>query len=223
MNAALIPSTFLFRYALPVQHVPRIPRRSGRLFALGDDCKLPRLQPASEEPDWGEIRLGWNAAGLAISARVGCKRMPPSCNPARLELSDGLRVWIDTRNTQNIHRASRFCHSFCFLPSGAGAKRDSPLAVQSPILHAREEAKRAAADELGITSAVTANGYRLEAWLAADVLTGYDPEASPRLGFFYHLRDSELGDQFLTLGPEFPFAHDPSLWSTLELMPRELE
>jgi hypothetical protein len=32
------------------------------------------------------------------------------------------------------------------------------------------------------------------------------------------VRDAELGDASLTVGPEFPYAHDPSLWSTLELV-----
>jgi hypothetical protein len=49
------------------------------------------------------------------------------------------------------------------------------------------------------------------------MLNGFDPEANPLLGFYYFLRDAELGEQFLTVGHEFPFPHDPSLWSTLEL------
>ncbi len=31
------------------------------------------------------------------------------------------------------------------------------------------------------------------------------------------MKDAELGEQFLTVGREFPYDHDPSLWSTLEL------
>jgi hypothetical protein len=39
----------------------------------------------------------------------------------------------------------------------------------------------------------------------------------PRLGFCYAVMDRELGWQTFTVGPEFPFAEDPSLWGTLEL------
>jgi hypothetical protein len=35
---------------------------------------------------------------------------------------------------------------------------------------------------------------------------------------YYHIRDQELGDQFLSVGWEFPFADDPSLWAVLELV-----
>ena len=49
-------------------------------------------------------------------------------------------------------------------------------------------------------------------------MTGYDPELNPKLGFFAYYSDRKLGEQFLTLDNDFPFANDPSLWSTLELV-----
>jgi hypothetical protein len=69
-----------------------------------------------------------------------------------------------------------------------------------------------------MAASVVKGGYLLEAWLPSSVLNGYDPEAQPRLGFYYALRDAELGEQFLSIGADFPFAIDPSLWSTLELV-----
>jgi hypothetical protein len=61
-------------------------------------------------------------------------------------------------------------------------------------------------------------GYRLEAFLPAAVLNGFDPQEHPRLGVYYYIRDQELGDQFLSVGWEFPFGEDPSLWAVLELV-----
>lgn len=61
-------------------------------------------------------------------------------------------------------------------------------------------------------------GYRLETFLPAAALNGFDPEEHPRLGFFYAVRDLEHGEQTLSVGTEFPFADDPSLWATLELV-----
>ena len=58
----------------------------------------------------------------------------------------------------------------------------------------------------------------LEAFLTANVLNGFDPEQNRRLGFYYAVRDAELGEQVLTIGSEFPYAEDPSLWSVLELV-----
>ena len=61
-------------------------------------------------------------------------------------------------------------------------------------------------------------GYRIEAFLSANVLTGYDPEQFPRLGVFYAVRDFEKGEQTPGADSDFPFAEDPSLWASLELV-----
>jgi hypothetical protein len=50
------------------------------------------------------------------------------------------------------------------------------------------------------------------------VLNGFDPEQNPRLGFYYAIRDSELGEQVLSVGSDFPYWEDPSLWSVLQLV-----
>ena len=62
------------------------------------------------------------------------------------------------------------------------------------------------------------DGYVMSAFIPAAALTGFNPTDHPRLGFTYYLFDRELGQQFFSLGSEFPFASDPSLWGTLELV-----
>ena len=52
----------------------------------------------------------------------------------------------------------------------------------------------------------------------AAVLSGFDPEQHPRPGVYYHLRDRELGDQYLGVNADFPVSDDPSLWEPLELV-----
>jgi len=34
-------------------------------------------------------------------------------------------------------------------------------------------------------------------------LNGFDPEQNPRLGFYYAVRDAELGEQVLSVGSDF--------------------
>ena len=50
------------------------------------------------------------------------------------------------------------------------------------------------------------------------MLHGFDPEQNPRLGIYYAVRDTELGEQVLSVGSDFPYAEDPTLWSVLELV-----
>ena len=215
--SSLLPYRFLFRYALPVHHDRKLPKSGKRPLNLTAEFALADFGALDAARPFGEIRLAWNREGLGIAVEVEGKQRPPACDQPSPELCDGLRVFIDTRNTQNIHRASRYCHQFCLLPVGGGPDGKDPQAMQIPLLRAREEAPRANIAEVRLATSVSKTGYCLEAWLSAGVLHGYDPEAQPRLGFYYALHDSELGDQYLSVGPELPFAIDPSLWSTLEL------
>jgi hypothetical protein len=203
---ALLPTPFLFRFLLPVAYRDRLPAD------LDETCTLP-LPATLDEPRLSEVlqlRAAWNAEGLAFAARVRGKSKPPQGSMTNPLAAEGLQLWIDTRGTQNVHRASRFCHHFCLLASGG--------AVQVPIPRAREESPLAKPDDLQVTVARHKQGYDLTAWIPETALHGFDPDASPRLGFFARLRDSELGDRHLTVGPEFPFATDPSVWCTLDLV-----
>jgi len=130
-----------------------------------------------------------------------------------------VQVWLDTRNMQSVHRASRFCHHFCLLPVGGGTSGKQPVGVQLAIPRAKEDAPLVNSSEIRVNSSIVRDGYNLEAWIPAPCLHGFDPEASSRMGFYYRLRDAELLDPSLSVGHEFPFATDPSLWSTLELRP----
>ena len=214
----LLPHRFLFRYALPIRYERKLPKSGKRLLALSSDFALPDFGPLDKAAPICQLRLAWNERGLGISVEVEGKRRPPRCEAYSPETSDGLKVFIDTRDTQNIHRASRYCHQFGLFPCRVDAAVPDPWAVQIPILRAREEAPRANAAEIRLWAAVSKTGYCLESWLPAAVLHGYDPEVQPRLGFYFALRDAELGEQFLSVGADFPFAIDPSLWSTLELV-----
>ena len=191
--------------------------RGKRLLNLPECCRLPNLNAMDGVSQFGDVRLAWNDQGIAVQVTVGGRRHPVTADASAPTESDGLQVWIDTRDTQTIHRASRFCHQFCLLPAGAGRKKAEPVAVQVPIARAREETRPAASSQIPIRCRVDSQGYELECWLPAEVLNGFEPELQPRVGFYYYLRDSELGEQFLTVDHEFPFAHDPAMWSTLEL------
>src|SRR5262245_41730257 len=216
--SSLLPHRFLFRYSLPVRCDRKLPKPGKKLLALPREFALADFGALDKAEPFGELRLAWNERGLGIAVEVKGKQQRPKGQPQAPENSDGLRVFIDTRNTQSIHRASRYSQQFCLLPAGGGARGADALAVQLPILQAREGAVRADMAQVRLAAAISKTGYILEAWLPAAVLYGYDPEAQPRLGFYYALRDAERGEQFLSVGPEFPFSVDPSLWSTLELV-----
>lgn len=213
----ILPPAFFFRFAIAVPFQEDVPRKRGSLLNLPESCRLPRVNLSEREPVFGDVRMAWNQKGVGISVEVRGKTMPLAGTVDAPAQSDGLQIWIDTRNTQTIHRASRYCHHFCLLP-GEDKKTLTPRAIELPIARAREERPLAESKDLLTQAQRRSDGYTLEAWLPAKSLVGYDPDSNPQLGFYYLLQDAELGQQVLTVGPEFPFDQDPSLWSTLELV-----
>ncbi|MEZ6119867.1 MAG: hypothetical protein R3C28_25315 [Pirellulaceae bacterium] len=169
-------------------------------------------------PLFGDFRLAWSATGLWIDLRVSGKKQTPWCRETRLEDSDGLSIWLDTRNTQGVHRANRFCHRFAFLPQGAGRLLDEPCAKLVSIARAKEHPKPVADGELKVYSEKRIDGYLLRAFIPGEAITGYDPVEHSRIGFSYAVIDRELGWQSYTLGPEYPFTSDPTLWGSLALV-----
>jgi hypothetical protein len=216
MSDALISPTMLFRFAAPCLHMEE--RWSAAGIKLGEKYRLPCFAELAGAKTFADLRLGWSENGIAINLVVRGKEQTPWCRDSRIDDSDGLQLWIDTRNTQNIHRAGRFCHRFAFLPVGAGRKLDEPVAVLLAINRAKESPREISAAALKVRAEMAAGGYRLEAFIAADALTGYSPADQPALSFTYAVIDRELGCQTFTVGSELPFAEDPSLWGTLNLV-----
>jgi hypothetical protein len=173
---------------------------------------------ADRERTFADVRMAWSPEGLALNVRVEGKTQPPWCREGRLEDSDGLQVWIDTRATLNIHRASRYCHRYAFLPAGGGQRQDEPLADQLLINRARENARPVRPRELQVASRVSKTGYWLAGFVPTVALGGYDPHQYRQLGFTYAVFDRELGMQTFATGPGFPFDEDPTCWAALELV-----
>ena len=219
-TAPLIPSIFCFRFALPCPLVEGIPRdgKKGKLLDLADSCALPPLAGLDGHSTWAEVRLAWNAGGMGVAVEVSGKPGRIVHDPDRPEESDGVTFWIDTRDTRDIHRASRHCHRFHAAPVPGVGK--GLVAAVRQLKIARSTADAPMADPALIRSAAerTRTGYRLEVFLPASALNGYDPETNRRLGFSFRATDPDRGDASLALGREFPVGEDPSLWATLELV-----
>lgn len=216
MSKPLLAPTFLFRFSVPCRYQGAI--ASVEQVTLGADFTVPQFGQLEGRPQFAELRAAWNARGLAFDLTVRGKRQPLWCQGSRLLESDGLRLWIDTRDAHTIHRATRFCHYFVFLPRGGGKGLEEPVAALVPIHRARENPRFVNPNQLPVRSECHPGGYRLRVFLPAAAITGYDPGEQPRLGFFYAVVDRELGWQTFSIGPEFPVGEDPSLWGTLELI-----
>lgn len=221
----LLPPRFLFQFAVPVRKKSPLwaPKAKDGL-TLGEEHRLPDLAaldretPASERR-FADVRLAWGEEGLALWVEVTGKEQPTWCRESRLDESDGLHIWVDTRATHNVHRATKFCNRFLFTPTGGGRGDAEPLADQMLINRARENARPVRPRELQVAAKSLDGGYRLAAFIPAVAMTGYDPSQHDRLGFNYAVVDREFGLQTFANGPAMPYDEDPSCWATLELAP----
>lgn len=217
----IIPNRFLVRVAHPCPYVKDMPDDSDaadHLVELPESARLRNFAELDGLANFADVRLAWNEFGLGVQVTVTGKDQPPAADADRPRSSDGLSLWIDTRDARSGHRASRYCHQFHLLPAGGGPDKEEPVFGQTKINRALQDAPLCNPGDVPFRCLPAKGGYRLEAFLPAAVLTGFDPEQHPRLGVYYAVHDQELGDQHPSVGAEFPFADDPSLWAVLELV-----
>lgn len=206
----------LFHFAAPCYHTEE--RWTAGGIQLPEKYRLPCFAELGGSVPFADLRLGWSEHGLALNLTVQGKQQPPWCRDSRIEESDGVQLWIDTRNSRNVHRAGRFCHRFAFLPVGAGRQLDEPVALLLAINRAKESPREIEPAALKVVSERRKDGYYLAGYIPAASLTGYGPADQPALSFTYAVIDRERGWQSFSVGPELPFAEDPSLWGTLDLV-----
>lgn len=212
---------FLFRFRFSCKHIPKA--WTGKGCDLDETYRLPNLAEleTNSNPETVsqpfELRVGWNNTGFAFSLFVFDKKQRPWCRTMHPEESDGIQICLDTRDIKDIHRATRFCHRLIFLPTGNGHSQTAPGVFWLPIHRAKDHPNSIDLEKIKLHNRIETNGYRLDVWIPSDVLTGYDPQEHPTLGFHFVLIDREHGNKFFLVEPPFPYDQDPSLWGTLEL------
>jgi hypothetical protein len=215
---SILPAAFLVRYRLPVARFDRLPRTGKKLLDLPAAARLAWPRALDAPTHAIDLRAGWNPQGIGFSLSVTGRTKPVLSDPENPPRLDALELWIDTRDTQTVHRATRYCHRLFVLPVGGGPQGTEAIVRPLPVARAREDAPLADEEEFLARSQLSAEGYVVEVWLPAHVLSGFDPATQPRLGFFCCIHDQEHGRIPFSVGEEFPVTSDPSLWHSLELV-----
>lgn len=216
MSQALVDPSFLFRFRVPCLYRKVIWDRNG--VELEPQYTLPYLGELNDRKPIAEVRAAWSEQGMTFFLKVQGKKQVPWCRESRPEDCDGLHLWIDTRDTKSIHRASRFCHRFLFAPHGTGFRMEEPFATMLRINRAKEDPKSFGSRKMVVKSTKIFDGYELAIHIPAECLSGYAPDEQPQIGFYYAVSDHEQGMQPWLVGEPFPITEDPSIWGTLELV-----
>lgn len=206
----LIDPTFLFRFEVAIRQADCNWTATG--LNLPESCRIPSFSALAGRRPYADVRLAWDHGGIGFQVQVSGKKAGLWCRDSRLEDSDGFHLWLDTRCSPGIHRATQFCHWFLFMPSGGGATKGQPFTALMPINRARQNPKSPPAGSVQVYAKLLPDGYRLSGRIAAGAMTGFDSTQYPRLSLYYAVIDRELGWQTLTLGQDYPVVEDPSLW-----------
>ncbi len=218
MNEQLLSAVsknLLFRYSLPLWKTDMAWARDG--VELPAKYRLPHFGCFEQQAAFADVRAAWHGQGILVAVDVSGKKQKVRCNPAKILQSDGVQMWIDTRNIRNVHRASRFCHWFAYIPLSGNVHSPKPLGTMLKINRAKEDAKTFQLFKPLAASRITHDGYHLSWCIPAAALTGWNPAEHRQIGFNYAVVDGEFGWQTLATDFKFPIAEDPSLWHTLEL------
>ena len=192
---------------------------SDRPEALPNEAILPSLtSELSGTEKFAQVRFAVGPNALYFQADVQGKRQLPWCRESRLEDSDGLHVWIDTRNSLESQRATKFCHRYGFLPLGRGPKAYLPFVAWATINRARDNPPPPPNDQFSIRARLSEGRYRLVAAIHFSALYGLDINDFPTIGLYFAVVDRELGWQAIALQPDLPVMVNPSLWPRVNLL-----
>jgi hypothetical protein len=218
MTRALLPQAFWFRLAMTAQRVDAMPEAAGtRVLDLPASSALTDFAQLEGRVSWAQVRLAWNPLGLGFMV-VAQGLSDEQLDAGRPEGFAEVHFWIDTRDTRDVSRATRFCHHFVIKLVRQGSRGNLAAEVfQKPIARAVADAPIYRGDLILARGEMTKSGWSLELFLPAQALNGFDPDTNRRLGFAYQISDRVRPDQFLGIGREFPVGENPSLWATLEL------
>ena len=214
MSESLLPhaSSFVSR---PVP----LPRSALEAKGAGLDEKyrLPPWPSWKTSPAMAEVSAAWSEAGLVFAVSVGGKKQPVWCRPRVRRTATACKSGSTpaTCRMYTVPAASATALSFCPVAAAASSTRPSASRCRSTV-----PANRPGRSPPGLAGPqpIRPDGYRLECFVPAEAMIGFEPAEHPRMGFTYAVIDRELGEQTFSVGRPMPYDEDPSLWATLELV-----
>lgn len=212
--SALVPNRLMFHFEMPLRY-RESPTIDGDLSDWSASHVLPDLTDLDNAKSFATFYAGWNETGLFVACAVTGRKTPFQCDAKQFWKGDNLRVMTDMRDTRDNRRASRYCQHFFFMP--AGGLDDVALGGGHKIQRATEQAPIARMGTLPTASQRKDKSYTIEAHIPAEALAGFDPNEHKRIGLYVMLEDTELGQQYLTVGDDLNWYVDPSTWVTAEL------
>ncbi len=217
LNELLGDPAWLFDLGFPIHQLNRAIAHPERLdWRLNDEYMLPALSSLNGGKQFAEMSIAWNKDGLFFHSILKAPTGKAASVAAGSLSSKSLllSVYIDTRWSPGVHRATSFCHRFDFFlnrptSSNPVARGHGEL---NPIQRARAAPAAIHPTDISVATFFLPDGYEIKAYLQADTLTGFSPEEFQEIGIFYTINDAVLGNQIMARTLQSPYFEDPSVW-----------
>jgi hypothetical protein len=216
MSELHLPQRAFFEFSFRCPRRQKPPKIDGNLRDWDDAERVPDLMAVDGHQPFASVYMAYDDSGLYVACEVK-RKTTYKLNPLQPAAGDSLELFIDTRDVKE-HRANRFCHRFYVLPGGSGKDGKQPIARQTSIEDAREQAPPCPEDSIETGLRRLKRSYQLEIKLPAAGLNGFAPREFSRVGFAYLLHDSQHGTQSWSSISDMGVECDPSTWGTAELV-----
>jgi len=210
----LICRRAFFQFEFPIHYRARTPVIDGDVSKWGPHFLVPALVEMEDQLPLADVYCAWNADHFMVAFDIPERFGPLRCDQAQWWKLDGVRICIDTRDTRDAKRATRFCHFFYVLPTGGGPRRNQPVIGLHRMSRAKEPPPAVDLAQIQLAARTARRGWSVEVAIPASSLSGWNPSEHPRIGFFYKVKDTQLGSQHLTVDDELGWNADPSTWAT---------
>ena len=209
--------TWLFDLGFPIQQLERRIAQPERLeWRLGDEFEIPSFRSLNGGKRFAEMSIAWSNDGLffhSILKAPGGKAVRSAASSVSSK-SVLLSLYIDTRWSPGVHRATTYCHRFDFILKRPTSTEpmDRGHGELNPIQRARAAPAPIHPNDISVATVGIPDGYEIKAYLRGDTLTGYSPEEFQEVGIFYTINDSVFGNQIMARTLQSPYFEDPSVW-----------
>lgn len=182
--------------------------------AKDNQYALPETSYLTNEETFATVFMGWSLEGVEV--HVVSLESVGQCQYPDVSKGDSVELFFDTRDLKTSGFNTRFCHHFFFLPEAI----DGHIAGEITKFRTEDAHELCDPADLELKVKKSSKGYSLEIFIPANCLHGYDPEQFGRLGFTYRINRSHGEPQhFSVLSGEYVLEQQPSLWSSLSLVP----
>ncbi len=211
-------TSWLFDFGFPIRRfdAPGDPSRSPN-WDLGEEYRLPGLNRLCSVSREFSAKMAWGAQGAFLQIEYPII----VAQGALFEFSSILQLYIDTRSSPGIHRASANCHCLDFRCIQPYSNRFESRPMRAELLQiARAKASpkpMPPGSAVGWCSA-DERSIHIHAFVGMEALTGCDPFEFPEWGVMFVVIDSQYRRYSLARMTQAVPMDDPSLWCRARLI-----